>query len=133
MAKYAQKYAISKKRGYCHQVWVKNLLSRRRTLIEGLELAHGKSNIHRLRIRRLKKRKTKSKSMNDRSSANKMREKFGVVVPNTVKEALLLDKMNGDSKWCDATKKEMMALEKLIAWTFHPPGHCMGSEFKRYH
>ena len=79
----------------------------------------------------IEKRKTKSKSRNSRSSTNKMREKFGVVVLNTVKEVLLLDKINGDSKCRDAIKKVMMELEKLNVWKCYPPGHRMGSEFQK--
>ena len=59
-----------------------------------------------------------------------MWEKFGAVVPSTLKEPLLLDKKNGDSKR-DATKKEMIVLEKLSVWKFHPPGHRMGSDFQK--
>ena len=50
-------------------------------------------------------------------------------MPNTIKEALLLDKINGDSKWYDVTKKEMMTLEKLNVCKCHSLGHRMGSEF----
>ena len=41
-----------------------------------------------------------------------MREKFGIVMSDSVKEALLLDKFNGDTKWRDAINKEMMVLEQ---------------------
>ena len=87
--------------------------------------------MHRLNIRRLKRRKVTSKSRNARLFANKMREKFGVAVPNIVKEALSLDKTYGESKWRDAMKKEMMALENLSVWRFYPPGPRMGSDFQK--
>ena len=96
MAKCVQKHVVSKRRGDCHQVWAKNLVSHRWTLIESLELTHGKRKMHHLSSRQLLKRKTKSKSRNARLPTNEMREKFGVVVLNTVKEALSLDKTNGD-------------------------------------
>ena len=33
--------------------------------------------------------------------------KYGIEVPRTIEEALRLDQKNGDTKWTDATKKEM--------------------------
>jgi hypothetical protein len=33
--------------------------------------------------------------------------KFGIEVPNTVREAYALDGKNGDTKWADAIQKEM--------------------------
>ena len=33
--------------------------------------------------------------------------KYGIEVPRTIKEALRFDQKNGDTKWTDATKKEM--------------------------
>ena len=59
-----------------------------------------------------------------------MKEKFGIVVPNSAKEALLLGKINGDTKWHDAIQKETMALEKLSAWKFHPSSRSMGRDFQ---
>ena len=106
-------------------------MSHRRTLIEGLELAHGESKIHRLNIRGVKKRNANHESRKTLSSTNKMREQFGVTVPNAIKESLLIDKITGNSKWQDATKKEMMSLEKSNDWKFHSPGHRAGIEFQR--
>eukprot|EP00957_Ditylum_brightwellii_P183720 13993559-Ditylum_brightwellii.AAC.1 len=46
-----------------------------------------------------KKRKL---SRNARNQKKKIREKFGVKILRNTKEALLLDKKNGDSKWAEA-------------------------------
>ena len=50
---------------------------------------------------------------NARVSSAPIREKFGIQILNAVKEVLLLDKINGNAKWCNAIQKEMKALEKL--------------------
>ena len=85
-------------------------LKHRMTLIEVLELVHGKRKVHRRRIRRIEKSKTKSR--NALVSTKKTREKFETLMPNSAKEALLLEKINGDFRWCNAIKKEIMDLEK---------------------
>ena len=40
-------------------------------------------------------------------------EKFGIKKPNSIKEALSLDKINENSKWYDAIQKELSTLELL--------------------
>ena len=60
-----------------------------------------------------------------------MRKKFGIKVPNSTKEASLLDKTNGDSKWHDAIQKELMALQKLNVWRFHLSNHKMSKECQK--
>ena len=44
-------------------------------------------------------------SKNARNAKIKHREKFGIRIPNNVREALLFDKLNGDTKWADAIAK----------------------------
>ena len=48
-----------------------------------------------------------------------------------MKEALLLHKVNTDTKRRDLMNKEMMALEKLNTRKFHSLGHRMGSGYQR--
>ena len=70
--------------------------------------------VHRISIRRVKKNKNNEKtSRNTRLSSGLIREKFGIKIPNTVKEVLLLDKINRDTKCYNTIVKEMKALEKL--------------------
>jgi hypothetical protein len=47
--------------------------------------------------------------------------KFGIEVPKTVKEALDLDRKNGNTLWADAIAKEMK--EVCIAFNILPDGH----------
>ncbi len=50
----------------------------------------------------------------------KRTHKFGIEVPKTVKEALALDRKNGNTLWVDAIAKEMK--EVLIAFNILPDG-----------
>ena len=78
---------------------------------------YGVDKAYRINIRWVKR--PTSKSRNTRTSSKLMSKKFGVKIPNNVKEALLLDRINGDSKWADVIKREMDALENLGVWKFH--------------
>jgi hypothetical protein len=51
----------------------------------------------------------------------KRTHKFSIEVPKTVKEALALDRKNGDTLWEDAIAKEMK--EVCIAFNILPDGH----------
>ncbi len=51
----------------------------------------------------------------------KRTHKFGIEVPKTVKEALALDRKNGNTLWVDAISKEMK--EVRIAFNILPDSH----------
>ena len=51
----------------------------------------------------------------------KRTHKFGIEVLKTVKEALALDRKNGNTLWADAVAKEMK--EVRIAFNILPDGH----------
>jgi hypothetical protein len=51
----------------------------------------------------------------------KRTHKFGIEVPKTVKEALALDRKNGNTLWVDAIAKEMK--EVCTAFNILPDGH----------
>ena len=106
-----------------------SLLKHRRAFIQGLDLIDGNKKVYKTNARRVNNKKKKPR--NARVSANKMREKFGIVMPNSAKEALLLDKVNDKTKSRDAISKDMMALENMNVWNFHPPGNHMGSDCQR--
>ena len=48
--------------------------------------------------------------------------KYGVHVPNNYKEAIRLDKENGNTLWAEATVKEMFLLTKLACFHVAPDG-----------
>jgi hypothetical protein len=46
------------------------------------------------------------------TKVNGVKYMFGVEVPNGVKHALLLDKANGNNKWCESIDKELLQLNQ---------------------
>ena len=56
-----------------------------------------------------------------RKKKQKHNEKFGIKIPNDTREALELDRINGNTKWADAIAKEMNGLERLGVFAFHHP------------
>ena len=61
-------------------------------------------------------------SKNQRNFRERRREKFGVQIPNSTRYALILDQINGNTKWADAIQKEMTALQKLNCFKYHNTG-----------
>ena len=49
------------------------------------------------------------------------KEKFGIKIPNTTKQALQLDAAAGNKKWHEAIKKEMDNLDRLKVFKYHSP------------
>ena len=60
-------------------------------------------------------------SRNDIIKGKKDWEKFEYNISNNFREALLLDKKNGNSLWSDAISKEIIALERLGVFQFYSP------------
>eukprot|EP00957_Ditylum_brightwellii_P131815 10051889-Ditylum_brightwellii.AAC.1 len=58
-------------------------------------------------------------SRNAKNQKKKIRKKFRIKIPRSIKEALLLDKKNGDSKWAEAIDKKIDALERLGVFQYH--------------
>ena len=63
----------------------------------------GVDKVFHVKIRQNFKKNGKPKSKNTRNAEMKLREKFGIRIPNDVKEALILDKINNDAKCQDAS------------------------------
>ena len=61
-------------------------------------------------------------SKNQRNLREIKREKFGVLIPNSTRDALILDKINGNKKWYDEIQKEMVALNILNVLSYHAKG-----------
>jgi hypothetical protein len=55
--------------------------------------------------------------------------KFGIEIPKTVKEALALDRKNGNTLWADAIAKEMR--EVRIAFNILPDGSSAPIGYKK--
>ena len=63
---------------------------------------------------------TRRLSQNKRNQQSKKRMKFGITIPNLVKEALILDTQNKNTLWADGIKKEMTALDKAGVFQYKP-------------
>ena len=70
-------------------------------------------------------------SKNSRDKKNVKREKFGIDIPNSVREALILDRINKNNLWADAIKKEMLGLNNAQCFQYYP-GHHKFSEQHQY-
>lgn len=60
----------------------------------------------------------KKPSRNTRWEAKPNKEMYGYQIPNTVREALDLDRENGNNYWADAIAKEMSGLIRLEVFEF---------------
>ena len=60
-------------------------------------------------------------SRNERNKGKKDWEKFGYKIPNNYREALLLDKKNGNNLWAETIAKDITALDRLGLLQFYPP------------
>jgi hypothetical protein len=58
-------------------------------------------------------------SKNKRNLKDKKREKFGIKIPNSTREALLIDTSNGDNKWGEAIANKIDALERLNFFEYY--------------
>ena len=81
-------------------------------------------------IAKIKKTKTAKKrpSRNARMDGIKLRNKYGIDIPNTIADARRLDEENSNGLWMEAIRKELEALEKLNVFKYHKPGKRMGNE-----
>ena len=52
-------------------------------------------------------------------------------IPNSIKEALLLDRIDGDKKWHDSIQKKSMVLDKLSVCKLHPSHHEIPKEHQK--
>ena len=75
------------------------------------------------RLEQKKQIKMRRLSRNKINERKKQRTKFGIKVPNSVKEALLLDSQNKNTLWADAIKKEMTALDKAGVFEYKQTGY----------
>ena len=61
----------------------------------------------------------------------KVREKFGIKIPNTVKEVLLFDMLNGYSKWGDKLNKDIAVLKKLEVLKYFPYNYIFSNNYQK--
>lgn len=93
------KYAIAHDVNEMHKKWAQNLLRQQRISLRRLHFICGADKAFHIKVRRVDRSKPKSaRSKNSRNATIKLREKFGMRVPNSIKEALMLDDINRDAK-----------------------------------
>lgn len=63
--------------------------------------------------------------------ARPVREKYGVLIPNTVEEAIAFDKLNGNTFWQDAIYLEVNTLIELGCFEFLSPDDKPSPEYQR--
>jgi hypothetical protein len=57
--------------------------------------------------------------------------KHGVQVPQSIEQAIKLNKANGDTAWQDANKKEMSQLARINCFDFKPANHNLGNDYQK--
>ena len=118
VAKYIRREVIEKRRGKKYEEWAKGVITHANRTIQRLSHYHNIDRI--MRLRSLKEIKVRRISKNKRDQMKK-REKFGVRIPNNVREALIYDREAGNTLWTDAIKKEMTALDEARVFEYHSP------------
>ena len=118
-ARYIRNHVVEAKRNGYYGTWAKNILTQANRNIRRMQRYHNIDRIRRintgneLTIRRI--------SRNKRNEQSKKRAKFGIKIPNSVREALLLDTENKNNLWAEAIKKEMTALDNAGVFQYKPP------------
>jgi len=70
---------------------------------------------------RAQKNRTKSgMSRNQWNAAMPLREKYGIRIPQSIRQAIIFDDENNNTKWQDYMAKEIESLKKLDVFEFHP-------------
>ena len=73
---------------------------------------------------RARKNRTKSgMSWNQRNAAIPLREKYGIRIPQSIRQAIIFDDENKNTKWQHSMAKEIGSLKKLDVFEFHPSNH----------
>ena len=120
LAKYIQEKVLDEKRKGKYNIWASTTIKSHNRCVRRLYKSYNVQIINKSR-RVIINRRNKI-SRNYRNLRHKRREKFGVIIPNFTRDALLLDKLNGNNNWAEAITKEMTALEKLNCFHYHSPG-----------
>ena len=131
LARFIRENVVESKRGGWYEKWSKSVLKNANRTLRRMHRMYRTDRISRmvnmLNVKELNMRRI---SRNKRVTKQKKRTKYGISVPNSVKEALELDIINKNTLWGDAMVKEMMALEKAKVFTYFPPNHKMGAEYQ---
>lgn len=116
LAKFIYNHPIERLRSGYWNEWSKNTLVNNHKTIRRIRSIYKNGNYHYTRahltcLRHLTKRYIKRRQT-----------QFGILVPNDVHDADILDKENGNSMWGDSVKKEMGGIREHNTFHFLPPG-----------
>jgi len=121
VAKYIINNVIEESRRGQHITWAKNTIKSANHTIRRISRYYNIDRVERL----IEKRKINVRRMsrNKRNQKQKRRIKFGIKVPNNVREALLFDRENKNTLRANAIKKEMTALDQAGVFEYKPNHH----------
>lgn len=128
-ARYINIHVLEESRHGIHTTWAKNILKQANRSIR--RMSHHYNVDRFIRIKKYKEISTRRISRNKQMEKHKNRIKFGIRVPNSVREALIFDRENKNTLWGDAIQKEMAALDKAQVFQYHP-GHFKISKGFQY-
>ncbi len=120
LARYIRNSVLEKRRGGYYNTWASKILKQHGRTIRRL---HRFYNVSRTVSARRNREKRKTLSRNQRLAFDTNREKHGIKIPNTTRQALLLDIDNKDTMWGDSIAKEMNSLRNLGVFKHYDPNH----------
>lgn len=124
LAKYIRSKVLEHKRNGHYNTWAKTTLKAHNRTVRRLHRYYNTGSTIRCYQNRLRRKL----STNKRIAMKGTREKFGIKIPNSTREALLFDKLNNDTKWGDAIAKEMNGLCRLNVFKFFSPSHKLDKQ-----
>ena len=127
-AQFIRLNVIEESRHGPHTSWARNILKQANRSMRRLSRYH---NIDRLvRIKKYQEITPRRLSRNKQLEKRKRRIKYGIRVPNNVKEALFFDRENKNTLWNDSIKKEMAALDKAQVFQYMPGHYKIPKDFQ---
>ena len=129
-AKFIRNNVVENKRGGRYETWAKKILVKSQRTIRRLSRYHNIDKCVRLRKNYEITLKIRRLSKNSRDGKIKDKEKFGIKIPNNIKEALLLDRQNNNNLWAEAIAKEMDALNGAKCFKYYPSHHRFASSYQ---
>ena len=117
-ARYINIHVIEESRHGMHTSWAKKILKQANRSIRRMSYHYNVDRI--MRIRKYHEISNRRLSRNKQMEKRRSCIKFGIRVPNSVREALIFDRENKNNLWAEAIKKEMGALDKAQVFRYQP-------------
>ena len=127
LARYIRNHVVENKRGGIYEMWAKKIIKQANQTIRTLKHYHNIKRLERLRIVR-----TRRMSRNKRMKNKGLRIKFGIKVPNSIREAFELNIENKNNLWANAITKELTALNEAGIFQYCPPHHKIDTNIYQF-